>query len=191
MAHNDQEIEIRVYLNKAKFLNIKREIKNIAKFMKKTSHQDTYFTPAHRNFVKPKYPFEWFSLRYRGKKNILNYKHFYPEYAKIHTHCDEYETEIGKIDQLKKIFSSLNIKKLVTVNKFRETYNYKNQLEIALDQVKDLGYFLEIESMKDFGSVQETRKKLFEFAKRLTIDLKHMDERGYPYLLMKKKGLIK
>ena len=67
---------------------------------------------------------------------------------------------------------------------------FQDEFEIGLDTVKDLGFFIEIESIKDFGSVEKTRKKIFEFAELLGID--HSRElRGYPFLLMKKKGLIK
>lgn len=187
MAHNDQEIEIKIPLTKAKFLSVKQQLKKLAKFIKKTAQEDTYFTPIHRNFLKPKYPFEWFSIRKRGSNAELNYKHYYPEYAENHTHCDEYETKLERFDQIEKILKALNIKRLVTVNKIRETYNYKNQLEIALDQVRGLGYFIEIESTKNFGCVQKTRQKLFGFAKSLKIDTNRTDKRGYPYLLMKKK----
>ena len=62
--------------------------------------------------------------------------------------------------------------------------------EISLDSVKELGHFIEIEAMKDFGGVEATREKLFEFAKNLGVDTSNLDLRGYPYQLMKKKGLI-
>jgi adenylate cyclase class IV len=61
----------------------------------------------------------------------------------------------------------------------------------VLDIVKELGYFMEIEAMKNFGSVEETRKKLFEFAKNLGINVSKPDERGYAFLMAKKKGLVK
>jgi len=60
-------------------------------------------------------------------------------------------------------------------------------LEISLDIVKKLGYFIEIEAIKEFGSIEKTREKLFEFAKDLEIDLSKIEKRGYPLLLIKKK----
>lgn len=77
------------------------------------------------------------------------------------------------------------------MEKQRETYVFGSELEIALDAVDGLGYFIEIEAIKDHGSVEETRKKLFEFAAALGIDVSRADKRGYPFLLMKKNGLIK
>ncbi len=191
MAHNDTEIEIKIPLTEESFKKIKDKLRKEAKFMKKSSQEDMYFNSPRRDFLAPKFPFEWLSVRKRGDKAILNYKHWHPENAEVHTHCDEFETEISEPEKLEKIFSALDFKKLVAVEKERESYNYNNEFEVGLDMVRDLGYFIEIEVIKDFGSVETARKKLFEFAEKLGIDASNPDERGYPFDLMKKKGLLK
>lgn len=191
MAFDNTEIEIKIPLDKNEFLKVREKLNKVAQFVQKMQQRDEYFTPAHRNFVEPKFPFEWLCIRRRGNKTTLTYKHWYPENAELKTHCDEFETEIKDADQLEKIFSSLNFKKLVTVEKEREIYIYNNELEISLDIVKELGYFIEMEAIKNSGTVEETREKEFEFAKNLGIDISKTDKRGYPFLLMKKKGLIK
>lgn len=191
MSHNDTEIEIKIKLDLESFSKIREKVENTAKFVKKIQQIDEYFTPAHRNFVELKFPFEWLSIRKRGDKAILNYKHWLPENAEVHTHCDEFETEIKNPEGLKKIFSAINMKPLVAVDKEREVFTYEDEFEIALDVVKDLGYFIEIETMKSFGSVEKARGKLFEFAKILGVDTSNPDLRGYPFALMEKKGLVK
>lgn len=190
MAHNDTEIEIKIPLGEKDFLRVKERIQKEAKFVKKSSQSDEYFNAPNRDFLAPAFPFEWLSLRKRGGKAILNYKHWHPENAEIHTHCDEFETEINEPEKLEKLFFALGFKKLITVEKEREVYDYNGEFEIGLDAVKDLGYFIEIEAMKDFGDVKKARKKLFEFAAKLGIDTSKPDERGYPFSLMKKKGLL-
>ena len=191
MAHNDVEVEVKMPVDEKTFLGVKNKLSKIAKFVRKIGQEDTYFTPIHRNFVEPKYPFEWLSIRKRGDKVIINYKHFHPENVEVTTHCDEFETEVNSNDKLEKIFSALNLTKLVTVKKEREVYVYKDEFEIALDDVKELGNFIEIEALKHDGSVEAVRKRLLEFAEELGIDTSKEDMCGYPCLLMKKKGLIK
>lgn len=191
MSHNDTEIEIKIKLDKESFSKVREKVENTAKFVKRVQQTDEYFTPAHRNFVELKFPFEWLSIRKRGDKAILNYKHWLPENAEVHTYCDEFETEIKNPDSLRKIFESLDIKSLVIVDKEREVFTYEDEFEIALDVVKDLGYFIEIEIMKNFGSVEKAREKLFGFAKILGVDTSNPDLRGYPFVLMEKKGLLK
>ncbi len=191
MAHNNKEIEIKISVDRKTFVSAEKRLKKIARFEKLSEQKDEYFTPAHRNFVGRKYPHEWFSLRRRSNKAIVNYKRFYPEGSEIFTHCDEFEAEISNPGHFGRILDSLNMKKLVVVSKKRKTYLYKEDFEIALDYVNDLGYFIEIEALKDFGGVEKTRKKLFEFARQLGIKKIEADKRGYPYLLMEKKGLIR
>jgi predicted adenylyl cyclase CyaB len=187
---NDTEIEIKIPIDESKFKELKQRMEKMAKFVKSSQQSDDYFIPCHRNFLEPEFPFEWLSIRRRGDKAILNYKHFYPENAEIQTHCDEFETEIKNPDKMGKIFSALNLTKAVTVDKTRDIYMYNDEFEIALDSVKDLGHFIEIETMKDFGSVEAARNAIFAFAKSLGLDISKTDERGYPYLLLKKKGFI-
>ncbi|GEM_PF-3640113 len=59
---------------------------------------------------------------------------------------------------LEKIFSALDFKKLITVDKKREVYLYKNEFEIAFDEVKNLGYFIEIEAKKILRNRKDKRK---------------------------------
>ena len=84
----------------------------------------------------------------------------------------------------------LGFREMVTVKKHRERFVFKGDFEICLDSVEDLGYFIEIESLRDFGGVEKTRGKLLEFAEALGLKDQRMDKRGYPYELMKKRGLL-
>ena len=186
MASNNTEIEIKIPITKEDFFRLKEQLKN--NFIKNTKQKDTYYTPSHRNFIAEKYPFEWVRIREQGVKAILNYKHYYPERAEKNTHCDEYETIIDQ-EQIKKILNALNFKELITVNKIRETYNYKD-FEIALDEVDELGFFVEIEAINNLETVEQTREELYKIARELNINTTNEDIRGYPYLMLDKKGLM-
>ena len=191
MAHGRKEIEVKVSLTKKEFENVRKKVAKMAGLMRTVKQKDEYFTPPHRNFIEPKYPFEWLSVRQRGDKIKLNYKHFYPEGEEEHTHCDETEVDVKNIEELEKMMSALNFHHLVTVEKEREVFMYGDEFEIALDTVKDLGYFVEVEALKDFGGTLLTKNKIIAFAEKLGIDISNTDKRGYPYLLLKKKGLVK
>jgi predicted adenylyl cyclase CyaB len=191
MAHGDVEIEIKLKLDEKQFLELKERVRKIAEYKKESSQKDEYFTPAHKDFLNFEYPYEWLRIGERSGKTILNYKHFYPENKTPFTHCDEFETEIHNPERLRKIFSALGARSLMVVDKQRETFIYKDEFEIALDTVKELGHFTEIEVMKDFGSIETAREMLHAFTRSLGLKPEESVERGYPYLLMEKKGLIK
>jgi predicted adenylyl cyclase CyaB len=190
MAHKDTEIEIKIPVSKSAFLRAKRKLLKIAKLIKVSHHLDDYYIPAHRNFLAPRYPYEWLTIRKRDGKSILNFKHLYPEETREKTHSNEYEVKIEGIEQLEKIFLSLNFKKFLSIDKKREVFQYQNKFEIGLDEVKKLGFFIEIECLKDLGSHQRARKELFSFAKNIGLDPTQKDQDGYALGLMKKEGLV-
>ena len=191
MAHDNTEVEIKIPVDEKTFAIAREMLVKVATNKGTSRHSDTYFTPSHRNFVELRFPFEWLSIRRRGDNAFLTYKRWHPHNSENQTHCDEFESIIGNPEQLGRVLSALNFRELVTVEKTREVFIYNNELEIALDVVKGLGRFIEIESLKDFGGVEETRKKLIDFSARIGIPNPRMDKRGYPYELMKKRGLIK
>ena len=122
---------------------------------------------------------------------MINYKHWYPEGVKNTTHCDEYETFVGDDETLSKIFGALKFEKFITVEKERKVYVYKNKIEIAFDKVKGLGYFLEVESLKDVGGVEKTHAMLVDYMHSLGIKNTNTVPGGYASELMRKKRLLK
>ncbi|WP_168540380.1 class IV adenylate cyclase [Anabaena sp. UHCC 0253] len=191
MANNDTEIELRFSVDNETFIKVEQKLKEIASFVKENHQVDKYFNHPSRDFMNAKSPFEWLSIRERGDKFILNYKHFYPEDAEIQTHCDEFEVQFQGLEQLNKMFDALGFQKLITIEKTRSLYSYNNEFEICLDTIEGLGKYIEIEAIKDFGSVETTRENLFAFAERLGIDTNHINNTGYPILLLRQNNLIK
>jgi len=187
MAHNDVEVELKFPVDATTFAALRQKLQQTASFISTKQETDDYLTPAHRDFLKPEFPYEWLRVRNKEGKFILNYKHFHPENVKQTTHCDEFETEVSKPEQLQKLLKSLDFRTLITVRKTRETFRTEG-FEFALDTVDELGHFVEIEALKDFGGITVTRDKLFAAAREIGITTES-DLRGYPFILMQKKGL--
>lgn len=183
---SDIEIEIKIKLTKEKFNEMKRYFEDNGKFIKNVEQKDAYFINKFEDFTKEKYPYKWLSIRERGDKKILNYKHFYPEKEEVHTYCDEYEVNIDNTDKLNKIFQELNIYSFALIHKFRSIYMYKNdKYEVSLDEVENLGYFIEIEVKKIESSYEEERKLLDLEAENINLNLDDIDQRGYPFHFIK------
>ena len=192
MSVDETEIEIRFRLSEEEFNEIKIRLSEIAEFKKKSRQIDDYFSPSHRDFLDAKYVNEWLSIRRRDGTAKLNYKNWYLiKGSETGTHCDEFETVIENPEGLEKILHALNLRKLISVEKERHVYDYNSEFEIALDRVKGLGCFIEIEATKDFSSVEAARAKLFDFARLLKLDSKEPEKIGYPHLLLKMSGMIK
>lgn len=182
------EVELKFPLLNPKELIEK--LKSIAKLEKQGDFQkDIYFNPPHRDFLGKKLVSEWLRLRESQKGFSLNYKNWHKEIDPKSVSCDEFETKIGNIEALRKLFESLNFKELVTVEKNRSIWNYKDT-EIAIDEVKELGNFIEIEARGNFTNIEEAKKHLYLVLKEIGAKVGEQDFEGYPYLLLKKKGLL-
>ncbi len=177
------ETEIKIKITEQKFKELETFMKNNANFINKTTQIDTYYEPTHRKFLKAQTQeiTEWLRIGIRGNKKILNYKNWYKN-----MYCDEYEVEIDNEKNLDKILKILGLVELTTVNKTRSTYLYQDKYEIALDYVKELGYFVEIEVKKYNTTPLEEYDNLLKAAKKLNLNLNDIDKRGYPYHLIYK-----
>lgn len=180
-SKNDIETEIKVKLSKAEFDNLELFFKENAKFQKEIQQVDTYYQPVNRKFLKENNEeiTEWLRIGIRGNKKILNYKNWYDN-----MYCDEYEVEIDDEANLAKILKIVGLEEIVTVDKQRKIYLYLNKYEIALDTVKDLGNFIEIEVKKYEKTALEEYDSLLRLAKDLNLNLNNIDKRGYPYHLI-------
>ena len=179
----DVEIEIQVSIeNNKPLINF---LEKNADF-KKESHQiDEYFSPTHRNFVEARPLKEWLRLRDSGGKYSINYKNWhYDKDGKGH-HCDEYEAKIEDLNQLKKILDVLNFKPLVKVDKIRKTWVYKDY-EIAVDSVKGLGDFVEIEYIgrEEKVNPKKITEEMINFLKSIGCGQIKRNYVGYPFQLL-------
>jgi len=176
---NNIETEIKVKISEDEYNTLKSFLDKNAEFVKNNHQLDTYYEPTYRKFVPEDMSQsvdEWLRIGERGNRTILNYKHWHED-----KYCDEYEVEIDNKENLDKIFGVLGLNKIAVVDKVRLTYLYLGKYEIALDFVKDLGHFVEIEVKKYESSALEEYDNLISLTKELNINLANIDKRGYPY----------
>ena len=173
---NDIETEIKIKITDKEYDELINFFKNNAKFLTESRQLDTYYQPTYRKFLNDSEVNEWLRIGKRGNKKILNYKNWHD-----HIYCDEYEVEIDNSDNLDKIFNILGLEKIAVVDKQRETYLYLNKYEIALDYVKHLGYFVEIEVKNYSKDPINEYNDLLKLAKELKLNLNNIDKKGYPF----------
>lgn len=180
---NNIEIEIQVNIENSQrlldFLNEKAEFKG-------EKHQvDEYFTPFHRDFIAVRPAVEWLRLRDADEKCSINYKKWHVDSHGKRHYCDEYETKIEDIEQARKIFTALDIKPIIKVDKKRKIWVY-NDYEIAVDSVKDLGDFVEIEHFGETGgkSPEQITDEMVQFLKDIGCGEIKRNYVGYPFLIL-------
>lgn len=179
------EIEIKVKIDN--FDLLKDSLPKFGKLVKSIQQIDEYYTPIQRDFfaVKP-HPVEWLRIRTNPDKVIFEYdKSIGKREDGLQDYAQEYETEIKQPDELRKILEFLDFKKVAIVDKQREYWDCGN-FEVVLDNVKGLGYFVEVELKEDCSDGLIGRQKCMEFLGKLGIKVTESDitKTGYPVLLM-------
>ena len=153
--------------------------------MKIEKQNDIYFSPLHFPFFGGEIDNECLRIRVLDDKNILSYKMFIPATDNREAHCIEDEVEINDIDKVKTILNDLRIEEAFTLKKERRKIIYKDIIEIALDKVDNLGFFIELEIINT-DNLDKTLDIMNEFIDKfgITDDMRNFD--GYSYLLYNK-----
>lgn len=121
-------------------------------------------------------------IREQGKKIIFTYK------IPVSNNLDklEFESGIDNPEAMASICEQLGFVLHVRVNKIRRKASF-NGYEICLDEVEELGTFIEVEKMSDEPG-EVIQKELWEFLKTLGIKEEDRQLYGYDILLEKKKA---
>lgn len=149
------------------------QILRLAGFIEEKYEKDVYFSSPIKDFKETD---EALRIRYSGGKSILTYKG--PKLDKISKSREEFESVVS--GEIEEILSRLGYKKVLTVRKKRKIYQYKDYL-ISIDDVEDLGEYIEVElkseNPNDIKRIQNLFESLFLVGER----------RSYLELLLLKK----
>ena len=152
---------------------------------------DEYYYDPMRDTLKPDKDNQLLlCLRLRQKNNeySITYKDDVFDNGKW-LYSNEYETKVESIEMIKEIFNRLGLIKFIEINNLKETYVY-NDYEIVIENVKDLGLFLEVEyCTNDDVDVKEIKKEIQSFIDNLGINVSSELNMGKPEMYMKKHNI--
>lgn len=179
MARNNIEIEIQVKIENSiplmEFLSEKGD------FQSEERQVDEYFSPTHSDFLAQRPVREWLRIRDAGNDHVVCYKNWHFDENGKSRYCDEYETAVEDGGKLRKIFLSLGFRPIVTVDKARKTWTFKDY-EIAVDSVKGLGDFVEIEYIgEDEVDPVFVTDEMVKFLKEMGCGRISRNHVGYPF----------
>lgn len=169
---NNNEIEIKLKVDKSEHERILNLVKNTAKYKNTVKQIDTYYSLKDKN--------SWLRTRNENGKCIFNLK------KKINnSHYEKYDVLIDNLNNLNKILEELNVNELGTIVKERTTYVYKNKYEFSFDNVESIGLFIEIEVINQIDNFEKDTYNLLNLMKELKIDLNMIERRKYIDYLVK------
>ena len=183
------EIEIKVKIENVEPLL--KLLKSEAEFKYEDRQIDEYYNPPHKNFLLVTPIEEWLRVRNSNGKYSINHKKWHYNADGKSNHCDEIETLVGDFDVIKKLLGALDFTHLITVDKNRTTWIYKDY-EISIDTVDTLGDFVEIEYIgNDKSDPKKITEGMMDFLNNLNCGKVERDFKGYPYWLLEKSNLLK
>ncbi len=162
---------------KAKIKNLDKFEKKLTeingKFLKREIQEDAYFNHPWRDFAKTD---EALRIRKIGNETFLTYK---GKRLDAETKTRE-EIEIKCGEEISEILTLLGFKVVANVKKSRTEYLFEN-LHICVDDVEQLGNFVEIE-----GKELKDKSKIFEILKIFEIEKSETLTKSYLELLTEK-----
>jgi adenylate cyclase, class 2 len=149
---------------------------------------DQYFNAPDRDFAKTD---EVFRLRRIGTANHLTYKG--PKNpGKVKTRA-EIEIAFAEGDQaaadMSRMLTSLGYRPVAVVQKRRHIYHHERQgfaMQICLDELAELGYFVEVEIIAPLERREEAEKALLHAAAEL--GLEKLERRSYLGMILEKRA---
>lgn len=181
------EVEIQVFIQDPS--KAEARLNEAGKFVKSREQTDKYYILPHRDFFAKDMPDEYLRIRHEQDRSHLNYSFLHFNEDGWLRATDEYETLIEKPEVAEEIFERINLVPKVVVKKVRKYFDC-GDFEVTLDNIEDLGDFMEVEARKDFGGIDVTREACKKFLDSLNIEYKIQKEMGYPRMLYKKLNSI-
>ena len=169
------EIEAKVPLKKADVQRLRKELPKIAGQKRKVINKDYYYADPKSFFLR---------IRERNKKGLLNLKS-----KKVEQGIElnqEIELSINSVSKFHTLLKKIGIRLTAKKEKISEIYKKEN-LQIELNFIKGLGYFLEIETIiKKKSDIPRAKKALREMFSRLGFSSKDFEKKYYLELLAEK-----
>ncbi|MDP2907191.1 MAG: class IV adenylate cyclase [Nanoarchaeota archaeon] len=183
-------MEIEIKLRVKNFKKLKKQLTKLgAIFKEEMSNEDRYFTLKHRDFMKTK---ECLRIRTIPEKkiSILTYKPRTTPKMKKEGFIWKKETEIQVNNEkvLSEILKRLGCIELTTVYKTRKEFELDGFV-LALDDVKGIGHFLEIEKISN--DVITTKKRIWGLLEKLGFDKSDIEPANYRDLVIKAENRFK
>lgn len=167
------EVETKIPFKQKDLNSVRSRIKMIAKFVKKQEKKDDYYTLEYFQ-----YPEKSLRVRDMGKVREVNFKKRISLVNGIHAK-KEVQFQISDVEGFFDLIKDFGFRKWLHKEKTTELYKAKNGVNIELNYVKKLGWFLELEFLCPLKDVSIARKKVAEVRDALGFSEKDCEGRGY------------
>jgi len=175
------EIEVKLKVQDSKDIKQRLENKGV-KFSEPAKQVDYYFKQKGKE-MEPQCKGS-FLIRTRdsGGRHFLTYK----ELTGFTGEWIEYETGVESIEEMNKILRAIGYTNLLTMTKIRHSGKYEG-LTICLDDINELGEYVEIEAIDDDPAA--AKERIMQFINSLNLKNVTIEQRGYPQIIFERMGI--
>ncbi|MBN2142869.1 class IV adenylate cyclase [Candidatus Woesearchaeota archaeon] len=183
-----REIEVLVELSSSK----EDALRALKSFREEGNREvvDTYYFHPSSDDLKPVRGSLRNCLRIREKSGtcLLAYKNDHFDGEGKWVYSDEYEVVVSEGNTMKTILRLLGFRELLTIRNRKHKFMH-DQYEIVLEEVTDLGLFLEVERLDvpDSEDASDVKSKIRAFIASLGLEAAELDM-GKPELMLKRMG---
>ncbi|MFX0182878.1 MAG: class IV adenylate cyclase [Candidatus Hodarchaeota archaeon] len=151
------------------------------------TQKDTYFQSSTRNFWSTDEALRLRESQYENNtRTEMTYKG--PKKGRSMKIRDEITIEVSDFKKAKNILNKIGFQSFATIKKQRRNWNHQN-ITISLDNVENLGSYLEIEISTPEGheEIENSKQKIIRLAKNIIPNYDGRDERrSYLELIFQK-----
>lgn len=176
---NEVEVKARV----KELAKLEKELSKLGiKFGTRIQQNDTVYSTGDWNFAEYTNGRNILRLRREDGKIMFTLK----RPGKNELDSIEHEVAISDMEQMEKILGYLGYQEEVRVSKYRRRAKYKG-LEICLDEVEDLGNFIELEKLTLEKNTEAIQEELFKILESWGINRADREQHGYDTLMALRK----
>jgi len=156
----------------------RKKIRALAKYKGKVKKVDDYYT------LEPKshYPKKSLRIRKLNSHYQINFKQRELYLKGVHAK-KETEFTASKIEDFLALIKDFGFRKWLTKEKITYLYQIKKNFHIELNNVKKLGWFLEIEYLTVPSKIKQARREILKVMEKLKISKKDAIKDGYTKML--------
>lgn len=175
------EVETKIPIPENQVALVRNKIKKISKFMRKETKKDDYYTLEYFH-----YPEKSIRIRDKGKIKEVNFKKRHSYSLGVHAK-KEVQFEISDTKGFFELIEDFGFRRWLRKEKTTELYRTKSGVNIELNRVKGLGWFIEIEFLSKPSEVNSARQKVIAVRSALGFSEKDSEQKGYTKQLWDKK----
>ncbi len=162
------------------------------KFLGNKKTLDVYFFDPKREDLKPDQNGQLkkcLRIREKNGEASMAYKIDHFDKKGIWLYSDEYESQVSDFNKIEEIFHKLGFQELIRIENTKSTFTNKDY-EIVLEDVKDLGLFMEVErhNVDEKEDIVKVKEEIWGWIKNLNIKVGLELTMGKPELMLKKKN---